>query len=69
MNTNNIWIYEMDYGYNGGIIIADNEENAWMKLARNNNCSVEKLKCKNSVNIRALKSINLNNDVYSLWDL
>ena len=65
MSIEKIWIFEIQDAISGGFIIADNEEEAWKRLASDRNCTVKSLK--DCTVIYPVTALDLNNSVHGLW--
>lgn len=63
MEINKIWIFEIQDGLCGGIIIADTEEEARKKLSLDRGMEMTK----DFTAIYPLNALDLNKDVYDLW--
>lgn len=60
-----IWIFEMQDGIFGGFIIADSEEDAWVKLSLDRNIPIKNLK--EVTIIYPITALDLNKSVHDLW--
>lgn len=63
MEINKIWIFEIQDGVCGGIVIANSEDEARKKLSLDRGISMTKDFCI----IYPLTSLDLNKDVHDLW--
>lgn len=63
MEINKIWIFEIQDGVCGGIIIADSDDEARKKLSLDRGISITKDICV----IYPLTALDLNKDVHDLW--
>ena len=63
MEINKIWIFEIQDGVCGGIIIANSEDEARKKLSLDRGISITKDICV----IYPLMALDLNKDVHDLW--
>lgn len=61
----NIWIYEVQDGITGGIIIAKSEEEAWKRLSIDRNSTVEETKSFSL--IYPLSCYDLGKKIIDLW--
>lgn len=63
MGIDKIWIFEIQDGVGGGIIIANSEEDAKKKLSLDRGVEITK----GFVDIYPLNALDLNKDVHDLW--
>ena len=63
MDISKIWIFEIQDGISGGIIIADSGDEARRKLSIERGIDMPKDICA----IYPLTALDLNNDVHDLW--
>lgn len=65
LSVSQIWIFYLQDGFCGGIIIANSEEEAFKKLAFDRGATVEQMK--GFTSIVPFSALDLNKDVHDLW--
>lgn len=60
-----IWVFSIQDGFTGGIILANSEEEAFQRLAIDRNLDVSTMK--SFADIYPLNALDLNKHIHDLW--